>query len=275
MIKGDDGIIHSVTFEQLVDCNATLCVIQNLKPADKIEPKFKVGDWVVNKFGDAWHIDSFDKKNYQVSNGDKYNYFPISKENEMHLWTIKDAKDGDVLVRDIYPSGPSIYIFKEFIKETFTMKVHCSINNKGQFLHNHDVYYYSYDATLYPAAKEQRDLLFQKIQEAGYEWDAGKRELKKIEQTTVWTEEDEKFFKTALWHISNSISNGKSTDIHCDTTDWFKSLKDRVQAQTTWKPSDEQLKSLQEVIDEGHFTSYPNSLETLYEQLKKLIEEDV
>ena len=66
--------------------------------APKVEPKFKVGDWVVNKLGDVWHIDSFDKKNYQVSDGKgNYNYFPISKQDEMHLWTIQDAKDGDIL----------------------------------------------------------------------------------------------------------------------------------------------------------------------------------
>ena len=29
-----------------------------------------------------------------------------------------------------------------------------------------------------PATKEQRDLLFQKMKEAGYEWDAEKKELK-------------------------------------------------------------------------------------------------
>ena len=52
----------------------------------KIETRFKVGDWVVNKFGDSWHIDSFDKKNYQVSDGKgNYNYFPISKQDEMHF----------------------------------------------------------------------------------------------------------------------------------------------------------------------------------------------
>ena len=34
---------------------------------DKNEPKFKVGDWVVNKLGNIWHIDSFDGKNYQVT----------------------------------------------------------------------------------------------------------------------------------------------------------------------------------------------------------------
>ena len=55
------------------------------KTTDKVKPKFNVGDWVVNKFGDLWHIDSFDGKYYQVSNGDKHCYFPIEKQNEMRL----------------------------------------------------------------------------------------------------------------------------------------------------------------------------------------------
>ena len=39
-----------------------------------------------------------------------------------------------------------------------------------------------------------------------------------------------------------------------------------------FKPSDEQIKSLEEVIDAGHYTSYPFALETLYNDLKKLRE---
>ena len=35
--------------------------------------------------------------------------------------------------------------------------------------------------TAYPATKEQRDLLFSKMKEAGYEWDADKKELRKIQ----------------------------------------------------------------------------------------------
>ena len=35
--------------------------------------------------------------------------------------------------------------------------------------------------TAYPATKEQRDLLFRKMKEAGYEWDADKKELRKIQ----------------------------------------------------------------------------------------------
>lgn len=52
---------------------------------------------------------------------------------------------------------------------------------------------------------------------------------KQTEQKLVWSEEDEKFFKTALWHISYSISNGESTYVRSDTTEWLKSLKDRME----------------------------------------------
>ena len=49
--------------------------------------------------GDSWHIDSLDNKNYQVSNvKGNYNYFPISKQDEMHFWTFQDVNDGDVLL---------------------------------------------------------------------------------------------------------------------------------------------------------------------------------
>ena len=36
-----------------------------------------------------------------------------------------------------------------------------------------------------PATKEQRDLLFAKMKEAGYEWNGEKKELRKIEQKTI------------------------------------------------------------------------------------------
>ena len=39
---------------------------------------------------------------------------------------------------------------------------------------------------VYPATKEQRDTLFAKMKEAGYIWDAEKKELKKIEQKSAW-----------------------------------------------------------------------------------------
>lgn len=84
--------------------------------ANKVEPKFMVGDWVVNKFGDPWHIDSFDKKNYQVSDGKgNYNYFPISDQDEMLVSKKFDPKTlkpfDKVLVRDTYKKEWSCNFF--------------------------------------------------------------------------------------------------------------------------------------------------------------------
>lgn len=40
----------------------------------------------------------------------------------------------------------------------------------------------------------------------------------------VWTDEDAKRMRDALWHISNSVTNGKSQDARCETTEWLKGL---------------------------------------------------
>ena len=159
------------------------------KSADKIEPRFKVGDWVVNKFGDSWYIDSLDKKNYQVSDGKgNYNYFPISKQDEMHFWTAQDAKVGDVLANDHH-----ILILKELVYDwssngtpfitlpkLHSVKAYCGIKPNGNFEIGKDKWCFCGTLHILPATKEQRDLLFQKIKEAGYEWDVDKKELKKL-----------------------------------------------------------------------------------------------
>lgn len=48
-----------------------------------------------------------------------------------------------------------------------------------------------------------------------------------------WTKEDDEMLKTALWHCSNSISNGKSHDEKCDTTEWLRGIKRRIQDNPT------------------------------------------
>ena len=154
------------------------------KSTDKIEPRFKVGDWVVNKFGDSWHIDSLDEKNYQVSNVEgNYNYFPISKQDEMHLWTIQDVRDGDVL--SFYSEYKSIKMVQVGIIEKYvgkhggcsnTFKIYVGVN----WDNNLQIGKYMGCSDIHPATKEQRDLLFQKIKEAGYKWNAETKTLEKL-----------------------------------------------------------------------------------------------
>ena len=150
---------------------------------DKIEPKFKVGDWAVNKFGDSWHIDSFDKKNYQVSDGKgNYNYFPISKQDEMHLWTIQDAKDGDVLC---CKSGWTC-IFKAVDNHTNTFSSYCFMDsdkcffNSGSESHTLDKNFIKvYNGEIHHATKEKCYTFMKAMNDAGYEWDAKKKKLNK------------------------------------------------------------------------------------------------
>lgn len=141
-----------------------------------VEPKFKVGDWVVNKFGDSYHIDSLDKKNYQVSDGKgNYNYFPISQQDKMHLWTIKDAKDGNVLVHSSFMFDDFIFIYNN----TSILQAYCYYSNeRNRFIiedRGHHCPWNMQEVT--PATKEQRDALMKAMNDAGYEWDADKKEL--------------------------------------------------------------------------------------------------
>lgn len=91
-------------------------------------------------------------------------------------------------------------------------------------------------------------------------------EKQKEQKSAEWSEEDEKFFITALWHISYSVSNGRSTDCRCDTTEWLKSIKERIRTICcpAWKPSEEQMEAL------GKVPRAPE-LYDLYNDLKKLM----
>lgn len=99
-------------------------------------------------------------------------------------FTIQDAKDGDVLLFEGYYN--SIVLFQGIGingKERINYHCKCDLGNYS-FGVQGDVAYLGTiekDANnFHPATKEQRDLLFSKMKEAGYEWDAEKKELTKI-----------------------------------------------------------------------------------------------
>lgn len=88
--------------------------------------------------------------------------------------------------------------------------------------------------------------LFSKIKEAGYEWDAAKKELKQLEPNSDWSEEDEKMVKCceiALEFFENLGKNSQGFPHEnyfelneriypSEVNRWLKSLKERVQPQT-------------------------------------------
>ena len=60
-----------------------------------VEPKFKVGDWIITPTNKVLQITSIEGTSYRFNN--KSHYWAICYcDEECRLWTIEDAKDGDV-----------------------------------------------------------------------------------------------------------------------------------------------------------------------------------
>ncbi len=156
------------------------------KHTDKVEPKFKIGDWVIDKQDIVHQIANVIENvtnhtyGYDIVGG---GYFNDNTEG-VRLWTINDAKDGDVLACPLpkgCESGEQIFIFKGINSRDYVdncIEYYCRIC-EGVFYENENGYMGTTSSPLYPATKEQRDALFAKMKEAGYEWDAEKKELKK------------------------------------------------------------------------------------------------
>ena len=65
-------------------------------------------------------------------------------------------------------------------------------------------------------------------------------------QKQEWSEEDEKLYISALWHIKNSCGNGGKDSGEYEVYNWLKSIKDRVQPKPKqeWSERDEKMKNL-------------------------------
>ena len=148
---------------------------------EKYESKFHEGDWVIGRVSEnePRQIAEITEEGYKTTYG---GWIGFSFEEDMHLWSIQDAKDGDVLVRN--NDMLSICIFSHFdgINNKFSSFLcHCGLEGEGLGQELSINGYHDDSKNYLPATKEQRDLLFQKMEEAGYEWDAETKEVKKIE----------------------------------------------------------------------------------------------
>lgn len=193
-----------------------------------LKPKFKVGDWLQYRLAEPFLVDEITEQGYINGNS----CLPFEWENEIHLWSIQDAKDGDVLMSRapfIYgeqlPYGGLSWYNKKFIKASN--------------------YVYK-DAPVHPATKEQCELLFAKMKEAGYEWDADKKELKKIKQESAWSDEDEERFLSCL----KILGTGNIEQPDTINTMWLKSIKNRVQTIAKFVGEEQYMKGVRDSVED-------------------------
>ena len=251
--------IDSDTYNKIVD----ECIYGEQKPIDKVEPNFKVGDWVVTSYGKVNQVVSVDKygDGYTLNDGV---YFSGSWCDMYHLWTIQDAKDGDVLAWD---DSKCIALFKNIYDEDSFNSYGFVGGCTGTFESRQS--YHDIEGA-HPATKEQRDILFQKMHEAGYEWDAEKKELIKIEHKPALSEKDNEHVNSLLKRLDGLCRKEFTTTRFAINEDenWLKSLKERY----TWKPSDEQMNTLEYYMHTLVCNEHKEVLFGLYADLKKLME---
>lgn len=208
------------------------------KSDDRVE-KFKVGEWVVNKFGGVWHIDSFDKKNYQVSDGGgNNNYFSIDYQDEMHHWTIADAKNGDVLVA----SDGSIFLFAGVVDCACKYYAALATDNYVKINKEAKDGYWETSRAVIPATKEQRDKFEKAMSDAGYEFDFDKKESKKIEKpkekSVITSLKDfQEAFELKARQYDIELPN-RGYDIHAMCKELYSLL---IEQNPTWSEEDEKM----------------------------------
>ena len=246
--RNEDGVLVNLSqLKRVAKPSEKQC---EQKPTAKVEPKFKVGDFIVNDYC-MGRIVEITNDAYLL---DTEQGIPFSCHST-RLWDItKDAKDGDVLS---YRGGQWCFIYRGIVAED-TFKYYALLSEKGITVN--DAAFSLLSSCITPATKEQRDALMKAMADAGYTFDFDKKELKKIEPKQEWSEED-------MYKIENALFGTYAADVATRLLNKIKSLR----PQSTWKPSDEQMEVLlSEVTAWTKGCPKQIVLESLYQDLQKL-----
>lgn len=143
------------------------------KPVDKVEPKFKVGDWITNGRYNRLVVGVI-SKHYLFKDGNAK--YIDDTDRKYHLWTIQDAKAGDVLY--CKNCGIEYIIILKRIKNRNLDSI-CRYNTIDGFAIDIPNVMAIGDNPK-PATKEQCDTLERAITNAGYRWDKENLKLEKM-----------------------------------------------------------------------------------------------
>lgn len=294
--RNEDGVLINLSrknrvakkCEQILANSAKTCKDEQKTP-DKVEPKFKVGDWVVhNNTNFIFQVVSIGSYGYEVINRENHKRIISSDyKDKYHLWTIQDAKDGDILYSQKGAGVECVHLIHGWEKiqltgnTLYSMCTYRMEDNEIVAGGIGAVWWEGVKDKFTPATKEQRDLLFKKMHEAGYEWDAEKKELKKIDQNFIlnevqpkqitpeepaWSEEDE-INRDLVYNALNQVYDMAQNK---NLSAWIN----RIIFRYTWKPSKEQMKALLSKLPviKGGGDKVQDILDSLYDDLKKLMD---
>ena len=188
-------------------------------------PKFNVGDWVfaTNDGEGPWLITARTDNYYtlQDTQENEASVAQITIDNKYHLWSLKDAKPGDVLISedDKHP-----FIFKKFLG--YAPSAYCGIDTTDSIYISDEDRPWTRD-TVRPATYEERQLLFNKLEEKNYKWDTDTLTLSKIQKR--WRDNE---YKTISGYYTHTDSRITYSEDHSNTKENYNLFATKKQAKS-------------------------------------------
>ena len=175
--------------------------------------KFNEGDWIVTD-GITYRIEDVLEDGY---NNSKQGFISKEREDNMRLWTINDAKPGDILIEDEYivmfknidMDNPGIYFWTSY-----------SLNRVTDKFYKDDMSRYNY-SNFKPATEEQSHILLNRIEKEKC-GDTGDCEC----NIKSWNEKDNGIWK----ELTSFFNDDKPFMTHSweEYANWIKSIKRRI-----------------------------------------------
>ncbi len=126
--------------------------LAKLPKEEKIEPKFKVGDWIITPKNKVLQITSIDDTSYC--------------DEQCRFWSIEDVKDGDVLFTSSSACSDT-FVFKS-IDEKGNAECYFAYDSEDGFTEG-KYHFIGSASDCKPATKVQCDFLMKAMKDAGYE----------------------------------------------------------------------------------------------------------
>ena len=140
--------------------------------------RFNVGDWIVGPKNSIFQVIEINAFQYKLCNleGKTEDNSINAVDRYASPWSLKGAKEGDILA---YRDGQWIFIYKKLV-DGDTFCYHALYSTIHQDLTIDDAAFTLLSDAVVPATYEQRQILFGKLKDLGYYWDAENKNLHKV-----------------------------------------------------------------------------------------------
>ena len=188
--------------------------------------KFNVGDWVfMNTHGSQpWLVIKITPNYYEIkdSSGHITAKSHHTIDSLFHPWTLKDAKPGNILAST---DGCCPFIFSGLYYDG-APTAYCGINTTDSIYISDEDRPWTRD-TVRPATYEERQVLFNKLEEKNYKWDTDTLTLSKIQKR--WRDNE---YKTISGYYTHTDSRIIYSEDHSNTKENYNLFATKKQAKS-------------------------------------------